>query len=453
MIDAKNFENSFGKCILKSELEKKYFLLKNISGFQDISKNKFDAIYSTMQTKNLLKNEVVYYENDPAEYIYIIYQGLFKLKKFEKDNNQIVEIGKNIDPTNSKLHTVLSLDKGDFAGLEALFITPTNKENYKYTLVANSDYNVAIALNLKFLDQDLKKKIFDNLKNMFQHKEDILNDIMNKHKQIKEKFKITYRETTLDLIAKSKDNQRIGKKIIKKLNEVSEENLHRKIETKNEFKNFKIDKSKIPITFKTIKNEKKIKLPKLKIIENIPKQKSVTSRKAKKAHTDQYSSNCSLCKFTHTEEQQNNGSTLNLSNNFFQTISQKNYISKDYKEYYTQPSIADLYSVIIKEKKNPKLNRSNSISYNETTKNNFNTEETDLKEIQKSDERNKKMNKKQYIKQVLSNNSKISGSMFLTKPVTHINKFITKSVQNWSNSKSEYNSGIFELPLISQYIK
>jgi hypothetical protein len=76
------------------------------------------------------RDEIIYIEGKPAESLYLIYKGEFKLQK--KNLSADDEIDK-IELSRMKLYTVLKLGAGDLAGIE----TVMDHERYKYTLKVN----------------------------------------------------------------------------------------------------------------------------------------------------------------------------------------------------------------------------------------------------------------------------------------------------------------------------
>ena len=230
IIDAYPFSLSFGKCMVKAELERKNFLLDHIAPLKEITRTKLNSYYNSMNIIIVHKDQPVYIEDSNAEIFFIVFNGVFRL---QKKNLYKVEKGKAFISEVSKHRTIIKIDKGDFAGVESLFnfrnkgleinpILDKDYPKYKYSLVAENEYNVIIAINPKIFQLELREKIYKFLKPILDVKVKILEKILTGHEINKDKMKIAYREETLNQICKNEKlyYQRLCEKNLRKINEI-----------------------------------------------------------------------------------------------------------------------------------------------------------------------------------------------------------------------------------------
>ena len=73
-----------------------------------------------------MKNEVVYFEGNIGDKIYLIYEGQFKLMKY-KYSSEVREYS-----INNKMNflTIMRLEKEDISGIEII-----DNDSYKFTLI------------------------------------------------------------------------------------------------------------------------------------------------------------------------------------------------------------------------------------------------------------------------------------------------------------------------------
>lgn len=73
-------------------------------------------------------NEFVYFEGHKAEFIHVIYFGSFNLEARDPKKLTFVQ---DYEAKHLKMHTISKLEKGNFAGLEALDVHRTYKNTLK----------------------------------------------------------------------------------------------------------------------------------------------------------------------------------------------------------------------------------------------------------------------------------------------------------------------------------
>ena len=111
-LSKENFDSYLFKIMRKNIQLQKNFLIENISPFS--KSNLLDIIDKTLEKIVLKKNDILYYENDPAEYLYIIYDGEFAVKKnifHKKDKNFISETENNENKKNKDKNKKRLLNK------------------------------------------------------------------------------------------------------------------------------------------------------------------------------------------------------------------------------------------------------------------------------------------------------------------------------------------------------
>ena len=178
------------------------FIFQTIPPFNKT--NLLEIIDRTLDKIVLKKNDILYYEGDPAKYLYIIYDGEFAVKrdffqKKEKERNfnflrkcssssNLKYINKiNFDVINLKeknkkyeyylkLPIMLNLNKGEFIGLESIKNYKLYYEKVKQIELENKNNELRKILSSNYINYFEKKKsrnIFFNTK--------IKNNLINNH--------------------------------------------------------------------------------------------------------------------------------------------------------------------------------------------------------------------------------------------------------------------------------
>ena len=129
-LSKENFDSYLFKIMRKNIQLQKNFLIENISPFS--KSNLLDIIDKTLEKIVLKKNDILYYENDPAEYLYIVYDGEFAVKKnifHKKDKNFISETENNENKKNKDKNKKRLLNKS------------VNSSNLKYNKINYENSN------------------------------------------------------------------------------------------------------------------------------------------------------------------------------------------------------------------------------------------------------------------------------------------------------------------------
>ena len=182
---------------------------------KEISKAKFNNYYKMMEVITVTKNQFIYHEGARADYFYLIYDGVFRLDKRIVYKNEKIN-DKKVKNDIVRYQTQIKLDRGDFTGGEAIFKlllndTQINKiiddehPKYNQSFIAESDFNIVIGINPKYFPADVRIKLYNYLKPIFDAKSEILKDMALKHEQSKSRMKISFRERLINDICKSED--------------------------------------------------------------------------------------------------------------------------------------------------------------------------------------------------------------------------------------------------------
>ena len=176
-----NFNSYLMKIMKKNINAQRNFIFQTIPPFYKT--NLLEIIDKTLDKIVLKKNDILYYEGDPAKYLYIIYDGEFAVKRnfFQIKDRNYNCIRKcpstsnmncintiNFDVKNFKhnkkeyeyylkLPIMLNLTKGEFIGLESI-------KNYKLY------YEKVKEIELKKKSNKLREKLSSNLINKFEQK-------------------------------------------------------------------------------------------------------------------------------------------------------------------------------------------------------------------------------------------------------------------------------------------
>ena len=199
-----NFNLYLMNVMRKNMSLQKNFIFQTIPPFNKT--NLLEIIDRTLDKIVLKKNDILYYEGDPAKYLYIIYDGefavkrdFFQKKEKEKERNfnflrkcssssNLKYINKiNFDVINLKeknkkyeyylkLPIMLNLNKGEFIGLESI-------KNYKLY------YEKVKQIELENKNNELRKILSSNYINYFEKKKSrnilfntkIKNNLINNH--------------------------------------------------------------------------------------------------------------------------------------------------------------------------------------------------------------------------------------------------------------------------------
>lgn len=183
-LSPKSFQNTIYRCIKIAELERRDFIEKSFPPLFTIYN--FTEIYKGIIKIMLPKNSVLYNEGDIADNIYLVYEGGLKIRK-----------------KTSRPRTIIKIYRGDFAGLETVYnFGSKNSEPVKYqdTLITIEDFNVIFKFNSQLIEKEFKGEIKNFLMRLLETKTVILKDCMEKHKQMSNNLKLTYREDIMKTI-------------------------------------------------------------------------------------------------------------------------------------------------------------------------------------------------------------------------------------------------------------
>lgn len=223
--------------MLKAEIDRKMFLMKLIPYFSEIPKSRFDQLYKHFIPRFLAKNEIIYLENTPADTIYVIYLGQCQI---EKNTQSKPHQNDYRDP--SKQLMLMTLDRGDLAGLEALesyhylgnYKSFEERDiKYRFSLKSTDDNTVLISIKMSFLNET-REGLIKGLNTLKIQKEKLLLEIFHKKIATKMKTKPVFREEILN--KQLRDIQRGERKIEDENIKNCIKNCRKGIIPKNNFK-------------------------------------------------------------------------------------------------------------------------------------------------------------------------------------------------------------------------
>jgi len=447
-LSKEHFISTFSKEIIRADIEKKNFVTKKIPNFQIDS---IPYLLSSIVPVFYKMGQVVYTENDSANFLYVLYQGECVVKKridFINVDEEMFNKNLSIKNNNNNLKTLFKVGAGCVLGLET--IIPNS--NYLTNLIASHDFTILYKMKLselkkfsfepKFLEpmlkiqiqminESIKKeentfKLKNNLQNKFdlrhgnvnnivsEYAESVLNEIKNK-KENDKKFK-----TNLNL--RNLKNEKIENENEEYLFKIKNKNFHKKISkhksnNNNIFKLTNINNNSTQRT-KDVTERKKIKF-------ELPE---ITNKNEENKKNDNENED---------EENYNNFKRREIRT---KTMQQKNKIKK-----FKSKTLNDFYLITESENLFKDLNNKNET--NENKKIFLNKVERAFKFKNKNINKNSLTERKAF----LNLNKKMNTFSVVDKK---IKKLYLKTI-NTRNKKNEKiifcNSGVYKLPLLTQF--
>lgn len=192
VVDQSSFKSNFRSSIERVLTERKIFIVMNIPFFSLYTKDDFHKVYLKMVIKQQEKGRIIIEEGDTASSIYLILKG------------GVCRVSKKYE--NKEIH-ILTMLQGDLFGLDAavyenyLEIKNSKEENrqvkvsnlskYSYSVISDSDDTIVVQLNLmtsNLINEDLFKQLYE----YHVCKNKIINEIYEKHINLKQNYKLTY---------------------------------------------------------------------------------------------------------------------------------------------------------------------------------------------------------------------------------------------------------------------
>ncbi len=143
VLSESDFEKCFSKSILKSEIERKEFLMERIPAFKE-RRLYFDLRFKYIRThvrsliilmKKKSISDVLYTEGSTCVSVWLVYLGECVLLK----NHKKLKSGEKLN--NSKQNTIINISVGGFSGLEAL---NSGSQKYLGTLVVSLNIHITL---------------------------------------------------------------------------------------------------------------------------------------------------------------------------------------------------------------------------------------------------------------------------------------------------------------------
>jgi hypothetical protein len=192
------------------------FLRRCFPFLRYLSESRFSVLYNLISTPLFLyKGRYVYKEYQPAEYIYIIYQGECSLEKILHKSSK-----------NEECIKLIIVEKGDIVGLEAihydaeidyLYSKDISYEEkppvYNHSLKSENDNTVILRIRLHKIEE-MKEKFLEFLLNLKREKDKIYQDLLNKRIDMKNQLNVK-KNILLNTITPLEDKNKTKKYKIK----------------------------------------------------------------------------------------------------------------------------------------------------------------------------------------------------------------------------------------------
>ena len=437
-----HFISTFSKEIIRADIEKKNFVTKKIPHFQIDS---IPYLLSSIIPVFYKMGQVIYTENDLANFLYVLYQGECIVKKkieFLDVDEESKKLNKN--NKNNNLKTLFRVGAGCVLGLET--IIPGSK--YLTNLIASHDFTILYKMKLselkkfsfepKFLEPMLKiqiqliKESIKKEENTFKLKNFLENRFDFKHGNVNSTVS-DYAENVLNEIKNKKENDKkyktnLNLRNLKNVEIEKEENLF-KIKNKNFYKKISKHKSNNNNIFK------------LTNINNNSTQRTKDVTERKKINFELPEIKNKENKNFDFDEDEENFNNFKRRENRTKTMQQKEkfkkFNSKTLNDFYLITESENLFKDL--NNKNEKINENKKLFLNKVAKvfnlKNKNLNRNSLTERNAFLDLNKKMDifsvvdkkiKKLYLKTINTRNKKKDKILFC-------------------------NSGVYKLPLLTQF--
>lgn len=188
------------------------------------------------------KNDIVYLEKTKGHCFYMIIEGEYSLEK-----DLMIHKEEIYDPDEynklGKKRTIMKLSKGSICGLEVVFGSST----YEYTLraLSQSKQNIVFRIDLEELG-DVKKEMKEELKRIYDIEKGIYVEHFEMHKKIKNKNTIVYRTliTREDKILHTNlQTIDLENKVAQKISEITKQKTETSRTPNLDIKNLKLSKN------------------------------------------------------------------------------------------------------------------------------------------------------------------------------------------------------------------
>ena len=135
-IDAEGVKLSILKCLNKTESDRREFIINNLFPFTHLKISMITELVRYVIPIQCHNERIIFKENTPADSIYLVYMGQFNLFK------------KQYITCDSLDHKLISLRKGSVLGLESIYNNNIYPNHYKHSLRANCQGEVCIILKI-----------------------------------------------------------------------------------------------------------------------------------------------------------------------------------------------------------------------------------------------------------------------------------------------------------------
>jgi CRP-like cAMP-binding protein len=222
VVDRANYERTaLSKVLNKIDIEKKYIINATFPQLEKLAQHKLEEFYKCFDTIFLRRNQVVFYEQEQIDNVYIVFKGECSIKKditkpyqpnkhLQQANYEFYEFNKTNSSEvkelvyryandelikNKNVKSVLTLVKGNLAGVEL----SAGLKFYNHSLIVSSDQAVLLSVNKNKLIE-LRIGLLESFFNLFLENESLIEKNVSTFTHITEKMKINYRTGSYSIL-------------------------------------------------------------------------------------------------------------------------------------------------------------------------------------------------------------------------------------------------------------
>lgn len=222
-----SFTQCFQKELLRSEYDRKDFLIKNNTLCKNMDLNRMNILFDSVEHILLNNGEYFFYEgSDKVNLIVILYQGQAVLeKKFIKGSDESYKepLKEDLLSSSSK---IMYLSQGDIVGFESL----KDEKRRRFSMKATTSFASGLCINYNEITKELRMKLKENLEDYILNIEKVHKGFYEEYLKIQKRDKInfkSYSNLKEELYSKDVKMEKIDK-YIKKM-KFEDVNKHKKI--------------------------------------------------------------------------------------------------------------------------------------------------------------------------------------------------------------------------------
>lgn len=185
-----SFTQCFQKELLRSEYDRKDFLIKNNNLCKNMDLNRMNILFDSVEHILLNNGEYFFSEgSDKVNLIVILYQGQAVLeKKFIKGSDESYKepLKEDLLYSSSK---IMYLSQGDIVGFESL----KDEKRRRFSMKATSSFASGICINYNELTKELRMKLKENLEEYILNIEKAHKGFYEEYLKIQKRDKINFK--------------------------------------------------------------------------------------------------------------------------------------------------------------------------------------------------------------------------------------------------------------------